>query len=104
MEQKQAEDRQIKKEQKKIKKKKETKKEAEVKVKKLRDERNIKEEFDNLIMLLKSTKEDIETLKNNVEEYAEDYFDDLMNDDLPHHQWGGKDGNELIFDDDEHDL
>ena len=44
----------------------------------------MKQKSPNLITL-SWTKEAITTLENTEEEYAEDYFDDLMNDDLPHH-------------------
>ena len=57
-------------------------------------------EFDDLIKLVKSTKEAIETLQNSEDEYDEEYFEGLVDDDLPRHYWGGDDGNELIFEDD----
>ena len=44
--------------------------------------------------MVKTTKEALENIhKNNYEDY--DYFEDI--DDLPRHYWGGEDGNDLIF-------
>ena len=53
-------------------------------------------EFDELIQMVKTAKEAIENL-NKSTEYDDDYYEDLMNDDLPQYYWGGEDGNEIIF-------
>ena len=67
------------------------------------DDETKESEFDNLILLVKSTKEAIETLVNTEDEYDKEYLDNLFDDGLPRHYWGGEDGNELIFDEDEYD-
>ena len=52
-------------------------------------------ELDKLIENTKVTKEAIENLGKD--DYDEEYFQDLMDDSLPRHYWGGEDGNYLIF-------
>ena len=42
------------------------------------DDETKESEFDNLILLVKSTKEAIETLENTEDEYDEEYFDNLF--------------------------
>ena len=63
---------------------------------------NEESEFDNLIQMVKTAQETIASQFGFGEnfEYDEDYFDDLINDDLPRYYWGGEDGNEIIFEDD----
>ena len=56
--------------------------------------------LDELIQEVKATKEAIADL-NNEEEFDDDYFEDMLDQDLPRHYWGGPDGNELIFIEDE---
>ena len=58
--------------------------------------------FEELIQMVKTAKKAIDNLNKNHDELDEDYYDDLRpDDDLPRHYWGGEDGNELIFEDDE---
>ena len=59
--------------------------------------------LDELIREVKTTKEAIENL-NKEEEYDDDYFDEMMDPDLPRHYWGGPDWNELIFFEDEEEV
>ena len=57
-------------------------------------------QFDDLIKQAENYKQAMDNLVNNQEDddhLYEDYFDD----DLPRHFWGGDDGNELFFEDDE---
>ena len=50
-------------------------------------------QFDELIQMVKHTKEALEKINEN--DYDDDYYEE--DDDLPRHYWGGEDGNELFF-------
>ena len=53
-------------------------------------------EFDNLIETVKNTQELLDSIVNsNIEEDDYEYLNEP--DDLPPHYWGGEDGNEIIF-------
>ena len=57
-------------------------------------------ELDKIIKSVKVTKEAIENLTNTEDEYDDEYLQEMMDSTLPRHYWGGEDGNELIFEDD----
>ena len=56
-------------------------------------------ELDKLIESAKVTKEAIENIANSKDDYDDEYLQDLMDNSLPRHYWGGEDGNDLIFED-----
>ena len=56
-------------------------------------------EFDSIIETAKRTYEAIEELHKDEDEYDDDYFEDLLDEDLPRYYWGGEDGNKIIFED-----
>ena len=56
--------------------------------------------FDELITMVKTAKEAIENTSKE-DEYDDEYVDGMEDTNLPKHYWGGEDGNELIFVDEE---
>ena len=59
-------------------------------------------ELDKIIRTsVKVTKEAIENLANTEDEYDEEYIQEMMENSLPRHYWGGEDGNDLIFEEDD---